>query len=241
MPSKFRRMVQGLSFRGGGDRYIAQLLALEPLALWPLNELAGATTVQDKSGNGYNATAVDVAWQQPGIEGSNTAAYFNGSSANINIYSAELSAAFTPDECTLFTWMRVPAGAWIDSTTRNMMRLRADGDNDIYLYKLSSNNQFRFFMKSGGTSDDYIHTMSDTVWKMVTMTHSLSGDVQAYYLDGSPLGSDSGLVAWNGSGLSALYTYLGGGVWHGYLQYTTLFNRALTPAEVAALYVPPFS
>lgn len=225
---------------GGPKPYYRRILALNPLAYWPLNEAAGTTMTDIK--NGYNGTYTAVTLGQPGIGDGLTSALFNGTSAYAQITGANLTnlaAAFNKDEFTVMAWAKVAnAGVWSDATQRRILYFGFSVDeanNHFYMRKNTTTNQVR-----GGRAGNAVHRSMDyttsgpTGWFHLAMRSSLAeGAVRLYYNGAEVSTPGTGIAAILGDIINAHFamtsaTYL----WSGWLAHIALFNRALTPGEI---------
>ena len=220
-------------------RYFAKVLSTRPTAYWPLSETSGAVA-NDISGNGYHGAYTGVDLAQPGIGDGRTAPYFDGANDYTNVYSAGLAAAFNGAEGTLLVWARVAdAGVWTDGASRYMMNLYVNASNRIHIVKSSSNNLVAMLYRANGTSQQHSFSAFTLSWLALALTWSAADDEVCGYANGVAAGVPlSGLGAWAGV-LSASTTVIGAysttptGVYLGWLGHAALWNRALTPTEVA--------
>lgn len=226
--------------------YTNKVKALSPIAYWPLAEASG-TTANDESGNGRNGTYTAVTLGQTGIGDGRTAASFDGSTSFANVFSASLQAAFNNQEGTLAAWARVSgAGVWTDGAQRRIVRLAADANNSVVLFKATTNNQLSWTYQAGGTSSTRSKgAVSTTDWIHVALTWSKSGDQAIAYFNGVQEGAVlSGLGAWAGN-LASSTTLIGatsqtpGGVWNGNLAHVAVWATPLSAAQIATLAVVP--
>jgi hypothetical protein len=167
---------------------------------------------------------------------------FDGTNDNVNIYSSDLNSAFNASEGSLIAWAKVSGtGVWSDNTTRRIAYLAADGNNRVIIQKDSANliNAFYF---AGGTSKTTNITTTTTGWFQVAITWSKAADQVKIFYNGAPQGTAlTGLGTWAGN-LASTTTILGADAttgtnpWSGMINDVQLYNRALSPAEIARLY-----
>jgi hypothetical protein len=228
---------------GNVNDYLARVLALNPIACWPMYE-AGGSVARDASGNGRVGAYSGVTLGQTGIGDGRTAASFNGTTSYCNVYSASLAAAFNGAEGTLLCWAKVSdAGFWTDGVNHWVSTIQADANNYLSVGKIVTNNTIRLAYNAGGT----LVTVDSTVaggnvgWFPICLTWSKSANVMRSYILGAQVGTDkTPLGTWAGAIITALIGSLDltpTRDWSGTLAYATPFSRALSPAEVASVSV----
>ena len=229
---------------GAGATYADKVMALGPIAYWPLWEASGSVAY-DISGNGLNGTHVSTVLGQPGIGDGRSSTWFDGSNDYINIYSAGLNTAFDGDEGSLMIWFKInAAGVWADGDTRRSLYIAADAANRLIIQKEANLNQIYRF----GTADNeaVTHNTTSVVWICYVLTWSdtagATGEVKLY-TDGTQEGSTAtDTDTWVGA-LSSTETVLGAasttpGTSHsGWLAHAALWDSALAQSAVTALAV----
>ncbi len=218
--------------------YAQRVLATGPIAYWPLWD-SGAQAQELVAGN--HGVHVNVASGQPGIGDRQACGGYDGATAYTNIYSAALAAAFSPAEGTLLCWAKVAnAGVWSDGAVRRVAYLQANASNAIAIYRNTVNGDVGIGRNAGGWKTINAQGLSHLGWIAWVVTWSTGADTLVGYLNGASIGQASGLGAWAGS-LASTTTCIGATnttvshPWHGSLAHCALWNRALSPAEVAAL------
>ena len=226
--------------------YTNKVIALSPIAYWPLAEASG-TTIVDESGNGRNGAYTSVTLGQTGIGDGRTAASFNGTASFGNVFSASLAAALNNQEGSLALWIRASgAGVWTDGAQRRCVRLAVDANNSLVIFKATTNNQLSWTYQAGGTSSTRSKAgVSSTAWLHVALTWSKSGDAVKAYFNGVQEGATlTGLGVWLGL-LASSTTLIGatsqtpGGVWSGTLAHVAVWANVLSAAQIATLAVVP--
>lgn len=231
-------------------RYTNKVIALAPIAYWPMAEASG-TVALDASGNARNGAYTGVTLGNVGIGDGRTAAGFDGATSYNNVYSASLNGAFTPGEFTVALWGKVSAaGVWTDGILRRLIRLRADANNDIALSKNSTNGQLIAGYTAGGTGKFVTVSTTTLGWFFLALTVSKSGDaMKAYYADaGTPFAqagaTQTGLGTWAGA-LASTTTIVGAAVttpsnvWSGNMAHVPLWSTPLSAAQIATLATVP--
>jgi hypothetical protein len=225
----------------GSRSYWQKVKATGPIAYWPLNEASGLVA-NDVSGNAFHGahTNVAVGNSQPPF----VCAYYDSAlPARTNVYSAALAAAFNSGEVSIMAIVKVPEALWTNGTGHSFIRLRSDGSNLIYLRKHTTNNQIQYGYVAGGTGVyRSFTTTAPTGWFAMVLTVSKVADEFKSYLNGAAAGvTQNGLGAWAGA-LSENDCALGAdgsagaNPLLGYLSHCAVWDRALTPTEVAKLY-----
>lgn len=231
----------------GWLRYTKRVRALayqDLIGYWPMGE-ANGLFANDASGFGRAAaayTGVDLGLG--GIGDGRTAPLFDGVNDYCNIYSAGLASAFNGLEGSFGGWFQVSgAGVWTDSTSRDAGVVLVNGSNYVQIARPTNNGVISCIYTAGGTVKSVsISGLSTTGWIHLFVTWSKSGDAFKAYLNGAQSGAtQTGLGTFAGA-LSSTRTVLGAtsttptAVTSGYLAHWGLWTRALSAAEVAALY-----
>lgn len=239
--------VKCITLLRGGMPYVNRVLATGPIALWPLSETSG-TTARDVVG-GRNGTYANVTLNAATFGDGTGAPLFDAANEVVQLPTTNLDNVFDKSAGTISVWLRVRSGSvWTDGTVRVPFSFGANANNRTFLSKSSVNNRFDMYYVGNGTYNSAIATWSPTAWFHAVFTWNTVADKVIGYLNGVAQGSPvTGLGTWTGSLLST-FTAIGnsssgGGTnfWDGYIKYATLWNRVLTPAEVASLYVSAFA
>lgn len=232
-----------LQRRGGG--YSDEVLGMGPIAYWPLWEAAGgvAECLVDSAQNG---AYTGVTLGQDGIGDGKTCPLFDGANDVVNIYGAAFAAAFDGAEGSIILWLKVfDVGVWTDGTTRFSCQLMVDNGNRIFLFSRIGNNNLQQFYEAGGSASQTEtsggHT--ETTWIPIALTWSKAANEVRHYINGvqyGPTGTSPNV--WVGN-LDPTTTAIGArgasgsNSWHGYLAHCAIWDRPITPSEVAQLAV----
>ncbi len=234
------------SFLVTESAYVTKVKALGPIAYWVLGEAAGAVAVDEINSPAQDGTYTGVTLGQPGIGDGNTAPLFDGVNDFVDIYSAAFDGVFDGTLTTIACWMKVSgAGVWTDTiirsffnigvnTTTNYNRIRRRaGNNEFEMIREGSNVQSRR-TKAGFSPLDYFH---------VAITIDEVADEAILYVDGLQEGAIvNGLGAYAGA-LGVTFTVIGAenqipaSPWSGFIAHLPVWDRILTPAEIATLAV----
>jgi hypothetical protein len=234
--------------------YGAKVGALGPLAYWRLNETNSEAAAADLVG-GHNGTYEGVITQgvagptNVSFDAGNTACFFDGSVPS-DLSCGSIGAMDGYTDFTVALWVRTT-----DTTASSLISQRdstpvgyngsyklsmlANGNLDLTVYRLEDGgSQF------GGTLATASTPVNDGAWHhVVAMRQGTNGFI---YVDGVLAASASGAAV--ASLRSSTLTYIGrdqrdnNQPLTGDLDEIALFNRALTPAEVANIapaVIPP--
>lgn len=228
-----------------GGSYISTVLNTGPIALWPLSETSGATAV-DVAG-GYNMTLTNVTVNNATFGDGTPAPFFDGATSSTTLPVATLTSAFTPAAFTIAAWAKVNSAAnWTDGVWDTVISVGADANNRYYMGGSNTNNQLRALGLQGGTDASINVTTSNTAWMLVVLTNNTTTNQRTFTLNGTTVtttagGTYAGALTNNWTRVGSLPIAGANYAWHGWLKYITLWNRVLTPAEIATLYVPAFA
>jgi hypothetical protein len=229
--------------RGVFDRYWSFVRMIRPtslLAYWPMWDFDHYYTY-DLSLNRFDASATTIQVGTTGLGDGHQSCTFDGGTDYCNIYSAGLAAAFNGAEGTLAIWAKVSgAGIWTDGVQHEIVNLRADENNRVYLYKLA-NNQLHWRYSAGGTTKSVSLLVTPTDWFHMAITWSKTRDrVRAFYQGAQTGTSQTGLGTWVGS-LNSSTSVIGAynldplAPWSGYLCHAAIWSAELTPGEIKRL------
>lgn len=227
-------------------QYIQRILALDPIAYWPLGDKYG-TAAWDISRNGRHGIHANVALGQPGIGDGGTSCLYDGGElvpvSYTDVWTPSFRDAFNGNEGTILVWLQVAnVGVWTDGVARTVVRL-VGTDENIFLAKLAENNLFRWYRRAGGVTD-LITTggHSEVNFLSLAMTWSVIDDQLIAYRNGVQTGATQGTLGNWGTNLVTTRCCIGavttepGEVWDGYINHVTILDRALSPVTMRSLY-----
>lgn len=221
------------------DDYGTAVLADDPEIYWPLDESAGATRTSDQAGGYYGVPGSNVTFGVDGAIPGRTAVR-SGNNNNARIYAEGVSHA--PTEMSAEIWFRSGSGSgrilgFGDLQTGN------SGHRDRQIY-LADNGRVNFGVRAGGTrvvssSQQY----NDNEWHQAVAT--LSDNSARLYVDGVLVGQRHDLEEpeeyvghWRlGGDNQSGWPQAGNNNFDGDLDEMSIYDRAMTPAEVDAHYV----
>jgi hypothetical protein len=233
------------------------------ISLWPMNEGYGSVA-GDLGANNNDGTITDGSWAaypaaQEIIHGNNgaytgvllgqsqppfTCPYWDGVNDLCNLYSVDLAARFNPSLGSLSLLVNIDWDGTATSTC--VVKLQADNSNKVVWQLFTGTTRITFYYTAGGTgtgptiNGSILDPLSNT-WVHLTLTWNKVQDRVRAYLNGSQHSELSGLGTWVGS-LSASYSQLMNAYTtpslpqKGYAAHLAVFDKELTPGEVAAIY-----
>ncbi len=238
-------------------QYMQRVLATDPIAYWPLDEGQG-TVAHCWVNSAQNGAYTGVTLGQPGAGDGRTAPFYGGANGFTNIYTVSFRDAFglyndptgllDESEGTVMVWAKAnDVGVWTDGADRYLLNLYVDSANQIYLRKTSVNNQLYWHYEAGNIVENQgIAGVTTIDWFYMGITWSkstgASGEVRYYYNGVQPHAVEDTLGVWVGN-LSAARTIIGARdttpsyLWHGWLAHCAIWDRPLTPAQIADLVV----
>jgi hypothetical protein len=226
------------SFRAPYDQ---RVLALNPIAYWKLDDTSGSQAT-DYSGNGYHGAYSGATLAGDTFLNGDAAPSFDGVNDFVNVYSAGFAGAFDGNEGTVVAWAKVAnAGTWADGVLRFVSYFRADGgSSQIQISKFpASDLLFIERLPSGIPAYAFFNT-SSTDFIPIAITWSKLLDETRHFASGSQQGATStGIGTWseslepNFAMLGAYRSDVGNASWHGAIAHVSVFDYALSPAQVA--------
>ncbi len=248
MPFDRRRGGSQMMMRQAG--YLGYILATRPFAYWPLSEVSG-TQATDVAG-GFHGTYNNVTLNATLFPDGTPAPLFDASNERVALDATALDTPFDPLVGTMACWLRVRvAGVWSDGVLRAPFSAGANANNRIFVNKgdfFFSPNIVQLNYRAGGTVEaKSISSYQPTTWFHLALTWDKTGDTVRFYLNGAEnTPASTSLGTWSGT-LATAFTAIGninsaGGAnfWDGYIKHCALWNRVLTPAEIASLVPAPF-
>jgi hypothetical protein len=231
-------------FRSKGS-YNSRIIATAPLVYFPLDEVSGSVAKNwgslGAAANG-SYTGVDLHYT-PGPKGGG-APYFDGVNDYVNFYSAALAAAFNGDAGSILVWAKVfNPGVWTDGQYRNPLMVGADGTiNYLLIRKKSGDNQMSWYRYANSVLQTVVLTTTGpTNWMQLALTWSKNADQVKTFFNGTQSGNtQTGLENFIGN-IASNYAVVGAfnssiaQPWYGYLAHAAVWDRVLTPAEIASL------
>jgi hypothetical protein len=209
--------------------YRAAVVGLGPAGYWRLGEAAGAVAVDEVGagpGTYVAAPALGVAGALAGDV--NTAAAFNGTTQYVSVADqpfvvgqAAMSVSFW-----IKTTVAVTVGVIEAGMGASRWRIEAEGSGKMRI------------VKAGAATTTATVATNDGLWHHAVLTSD--GAITRWYLDGVARGTgvDPNGVFHDPAGVFRIAAYVTGATFlPGSLDEVAIWDRVLTPAEVAALYL----
>lgn len=224
------------------QQYWQKIRALNPIAYWPLWDVAGASSAVELMGVG-NGAPVAVTFGVAGIGDGKTAASFNGSTSRVNAYTAAFSSAFSGATGAIALWAKVSgAGVWTDGVLRCFDYISVDANNRVFWRRPATDYQIDAYYVAGGTLK-YVNLtgLTSTDWYQFAITWSKPADEFKAFVNGTQIGTTvTGLGTWAGSLSSSLVT-IGrdadpANTWSGSIAHVAVWDKVITPTEVLRIY-----
>lgn len=246
-----RRLYKALLLRWANGTnvlaYTNKIIALGPIAYFPMAEAAGATVMLDASGNARNGAykaAGEPVLGVVGIGDGRTSAQYDGTNDFANAYTAGMAGAFNGAEGTILIWAAGTASA---GTAQRMISLQVDGNNLVRIRWNATNGAMTFDYIAGGTAKQVVANAlmaAGAAYACYALTWSASGDAAKAYKNGVQQGStQTGLGTFAGS-LGATLCCIGaadtssGSPFIGSQAHAAIFSSALSAAQLLTIAAP---
>lgn len=225
------------------DRIVAKF-GSSVVGIWTQEEIEG-NLMYDKGPNHINGSFSNVGrGQSPLGDGGKFSAYYNGTTGCTNIYSAGLVSAFNGSELSIVCWAKTN---WNTASFRTMINIQANANNYVRIHGGPTAAYIRYDYMSGAV--DCVRDMTgitDSLAHCFGITISKTNGRMRPYFDGSQYLDDNAVTGtWSGtpyidnSAIGSTWGTYGGANWFaGYIGLTAVFNRELTPYEMAWLSSP---
>lgn len=210
---------------------------------WPFDGNANDIGPHANNGTVYGATQTTDRFNSP-----NHAYNFNGSSDYIKVPNNVSLSGFT--DITISAWIKTNAFNGVQCIAAKWwQQLNCGGNSDTYEVAIDGNNVNLATNLNNYGLQAYptLSTNDLNVWRHLTFVYNSSSAAFSIYIDGTLAHSEGA----SGSGICASTNDLFFGAdWEGNASYIYRFfngaiddigiwNRALTPCEIANLYAPP--
>lgn len=192
------------------------------VAWWQFNQTSGDAI--DSSGNGYSLSNSNVTYGTGRI---GNAAYFNGTDAYFSGTGPDLANS----SFSVSTWI------YANNLDRDQVwlniGLNSNHDEAMHL-RLTTTGALRF-----GFYDDDLDTPDNTVstgaWYQVIYMFDASNQARSIYVNGTEVASDIAAGNFIGTNDLTLGSWQGAELWNGRIDDVQIYNRTLTPSEIATL------
>jgi len=218
---------------------------MSPIVYFPLDELSGTTAINHGTlGAPANGTYINVPLAQIEAPGGGLAPSFDDAlDTGVNIYTTALRDAFDGNEGSLAVWAKW-TGTWNNGTSHDVFNIECVSNNNQLSMSKYFNNTFIYYWNpwDGGQGDmEYVQIANfGAGWVSLAMVWSDSGDFFKAYKNGVQQGAtQTGLYTWIETidrvciGTATPDLFNG---WIGNLAHAALWDRILTPDELALIY-----
>ena len=220
------------------------------LAFWRLNNADGLSTISSDFGN-YTLQVGGYGYQSA-VGKINNCFYFADSSKGLFTNQQILNQTNNPQSFSCSFWIKVP-----DGNTPLVILGSAFGSLGFYFENIGPNDPYQrlagimFAISTGNQNNGNSHqtiqqnsTLNSNTWYHVVGTYDLSSQTMKLYINGSLVGTLTGVISsgnehpdWHGFALNGSVLSYGkeyGG--NQYLDAVGIWNKALTQPEIRALY-----
>ncbi|MFL6374830.1 MAG: LamG-like jellyroll fold domain-containing protein [Pyrinomonadaceae bacterium] len=203
-----------------------QVAALDRAASVPVPAPAGLTSWYPADGNSLDVRSRNDGTPQNGV------AYAAGEVGQAFSFdgiddSVDLGTWFTMNDFTISMWVK-PGETQVQYA--DIIDNNHTGAQNWVLQQDSTNTNVYAF---SGTPD---FTLTPNVWQHVVVTHDASNAVSVY-VNGAVVAAGTFAIPYNGTQFLRLGRWGGGGRnWNGQMDEVAIFSRALTAADITALY-----
>lgn len=212
----FDRGVTGL------EDFFEALLALAPVAYWRRLPSSG-TTVEDVSGNGHDGTNNSATNAEGLLENDPDPAF--GFAAGQTITTPLVPSTDLPDDFTVTAWLKPTGGA---GTRRFFI---GPSTNPRFYFEISDANVWRFGVGNHLWATGVAPVLGTSYFIVVVGTRA-TGKLELF-VNGVTAGSNTLAFGSPATTARSISDVQG---WIGTIDEPAIFNRALTPAEIAELY-----
>ncbi|MGD1003265.1 MAG: LamG domain-containing protein [Minisyncoccia bacterium] len=201
---------------------------------WPLTEGSGSSSI-DQSGNGNNgnwtgtASGTNGTYYAGGRVGS-WAGYFNGSTDAVNTVSNPSPTGSSRTVC-----------AWIKTTTTSrggIIDTRGSGSGGFFFSVNRTTAGNLTYAHNGGSAVEIAAGVNNGQWNFVCAVYNVSLAAASLYENGTILGTISSFTAelTTTSTVQIGEDSTGGDLFSGLIDDVRIYNRALSAAEIMAIY-----
>ncbi len=197
------------------------------LAYWNMNAGSGSS-VADSSGNNNNGTISGATWTSLGVSGA--ALNFDGVNDYVNV----------PNSVSLKPASSFTVSAWVYPTQAGgaYQTILVKGAWD-YALRVTDSGYLQFYLQDVAPVSINGPILPVNTWTYVTGVYDDQADAISLYVNAQLVSSQAvtGSIAHDNNPVRIGSHPSGAQVWSGRLDEITIYNRALTPAEIAARYV----
>jgi prepilin-type N-terminal cleavage/methylation domain-containing protein len=232
------RMAAARQFEGNVYRVAAE----QAVGIWDFDECTG-TFAADRSGTGNNGVLTNMAtssWSADTPNGIGCSLFFDGTNDFVNVGNAPSLRDISAGSFSIAAWMKTS-----DTSGRGALVGTYSGAGPAINFEIYLTGRMRYYHQGSSVTDDFQSTKStlrDGSWHHVVMVRDTSTGRASLYVDGA-LDGQSTITAGDGSVSVANVFYIGSDsrvtvdITHsGYIDGVRIFSKALTAAEIGAVY-----
>lgn len=211
-----------------GDDDMSRRLSSGLISYWKMDEGTG-TSITDRSGNsntGNFGTGTSAPSWGTGKFGS--AVDYGGNDYITHTQSPSIANS----SFTIAGWVYADSVS-ADSTWFSMGNSGAVNEQLHLRMDPAGGIRFGFY---GNDVDTPTSTFTTGVWHHVVYTYDISSGVRRIFFNGSKSAEDIASAPYSGNGVTYIGSFGGGEFWNGNIDEVRIYNRALDPSEVTALY-----
>ncbi|MGB8013608.1 MAG: LamG domain-containing protein [Terriglobales bacterium] len=212
--------------------FVTAVVATRPVAYYRLDSTSGKSEVgatQYKSSGGVSVAASGA----PTGNANNRSAQFDGRDG----YIVTTQSGGVGETASMMAWVNL-AGLPADARHFYYVMGESQDGNDLDL-QFENDNVLKFYTAAGGHLS-YAPPPSSLVnqWHLIVVTLDTASHTRALYWDGKSVATDKGGGRAGKTGILSIgaSTVFGGRFFQGGIAEVALWNRALKPTEVAAIY-----
>lgn len=215
------------------------VLGSDLVAHYPLWETSGAT-IADVSGNGYNGANNGTTLANSTSMMGKPVPLF-GTSADIDIYSAGLAAAWPNVRYVGGFAKLLNSGVLTDAQTRYLFWVQSGSTADrVFLRRSTVDYQMVSFYVAGGTTESVNIYKAFTDWFHWSITWDYVTDVIIWHINGAEVSRSTGLGTWGGT-IATNAMRIGSAVtnfWSGWQSNIVVGSKFVSAAEALQLASP---
>ena len=215
-------------------------LARGLVACWPYND--GLSRVRDLTLNGYDGTPSNLVTQAAGNFGGPALSFVSTGGTYVNC-GAAINAAIASAPCSFVVWAN-PRSLGLN---QDLFRNDNGGATVGFLLRVNTGNVLQFYSLPSVTLTQGSTALAAGVWYQFAATFDGGANKVLVYVNGVQDGSGSAGQASLGN---SPFSFLHGAYfpdisvresWGGLIDHGAVYNRVLSPADVAWLYREPFA
>ena len=240
-----RRADNTIGASSGAVPYSDKVVGYAPILYYQMNETAGVNITNygtlGAAADGTHSAGVTVG-DALGPDGVGLAPFYDGANDYTNAASVALVAAWNNNTMSWMVWFKVAnAGVWTDGSLRANMQFGVAADQ-AQIYKSNANNRF-YWSWNGTVATKAVanNAASSTDWVCVASTwDATSNEYKAFWNGVQEGATQNGAGAMTGISnpriaYGSLTNNAANWPWHGWLAHCAIWDRVLTPAEIADL------